>query len=247
MRIALLLTGAAACSSASNAGPTLDGSPGGPDARPVADAPVDQGTGYTHTITIDGTDDFLAGEQFSTTSAAYGARVTWDANHVYVGYSGPDLDPAALDTGFKWLFVYFDFDPGAATGATTSLRYNTQAATFPPGFGAELYARWKADGSFASIDQRQPDGTYTELATPTADQAGTFVELAIPRVLLGGATTIGVVTWMINEKPDFEGSFAGLYPGNFADGYAATLPLTKYLRIDFASDAAPNDPANQAP
>lgn len=246
MRIALLLS-LAACSTANSGGPKLDAGPDEPDARPTADAPVDQVTGYTHTITIDGVDDFLAAEQFPTTSAAYGARVTWDDNNVYVGYSGPDLDPAALDTGFKWLFVYFDFDPGAATGATSSLRYNTQAAMFPAGFGAELYARWKCDGSLASIEERRPDGTYTTLATPTADQAGTFVELAIPRVLLGGATTLGVVTWMINEKPDFEGSFAGLYAGNFADGYNAALPVTKYLRIDFTSTAAPNDPANQAP
>ena len=52
---------------------------------------------------------------------------------------------------------------------------------------------------------------------------------------------------MINEKPDFEGSFAGLYGDNFTDGYAAALPLTRYLRIDFVSPLAPNDPENRAP
>ena len=66
-------------------------------------------------------------------------------------------------------------------------------------------------------------------------------------MLLGGGDTIGIVTWMINEKPNFEGSFAGLFADNFADGYNAQLPLTKYLRIDFTSARVPNDPANVGP
>jgi hypothetical protein len=230
-----------ACSTARSNAPDADASA---DAPP---APLDAPGAYRHTILIDGSDDFVAAEQFPTTSAAYAARVAWDDEHVYVGYSGPDLDPAALDTASKWLFVYVDFDPGAGSGAATSQRYNTQQAAFPAGFGAELYARWKCDASFASIEQRLPDDTYTTLATPTAAQAGDFVELAIPRVLLGGAETIGLVTWMINEKPDFEGNFAGLYADNFTDCYGEQLPLTRYLRVDFASSRAPNDPANAAP
>jgi hypothetical protein len=235
----------AACGTAGSAG--LDSNP--PDDAPLGAEmiPGDELAPYRHTITIDGGDDFVALEQFPTTSGAYTARVTWDDASVYVGYSGPDLDPAALDTSFKWLFVYVDFDPGAATGATTSLRYNTQQAMFPAGFGAELYARWKADATFTSIEQRQSDDTYTTIDTPVAQQAGTFVEFAIPRALLGGSSEIGLVTWMINEKADVEGSFAGLYGDSFTDGYAPALPLTRYLRINFISPLAPNDPANRAP
>ena len=244
IRAAFLLL--AACGTAGSAGPKLDAGDD-PDAPVGFDTPGDELIPYRHTIAIDGSDDFVALEQFPTTSGAYAARVTWDDAHVFVGYSGPDLDPTALDTGFKWLFVYVDFDPGAASGGIDSLRYNTQQATFPAGFGAELYARWKCDASLASIEQRQPDGTYTTIATPNAQQAGSFVELAIPRVLLGGATQIGLVTWMINEKPNFEGTFGGLYADNFVDGYFPVLPLTKYLRIDFTSPLPPNDPANRAP
>ncbi|MBS1121360.1 MAG: hypothetical protein H6Q90_3588 [Deltaproteobacteria bacterium] len=249
----LLLVGSlAACGVAGNAGPKLDGGtdrdvPVGFDAPVGFDTPPDELGAYRHSIQIDGADDFVAAEQFPTTSNAYAARIAWDDHAVYVGYSGPDLDPAALDTANKWLFVYIDVDPGAATGGATSLRYNTQQATFPSGFGAELYARWRCDGTFASIEHRAADDTYTTIDTPTSAQSGTFVELAIPRTLLGGATSIGVVTWMINEKPTFEGNFAGLYPDNFADGYSATLPLTRYLRVDFASPAQPNDPSHTAP
>jgi hypothetical protein len=247
LALAALASLSLACGTAGSAGPKLDGGNDDPDAPVGFDTPGDEQTAYRHTIAIDGADDFVALEQFPTTSTAYAARVTWDDQHVFVGYSGPDLDPSALDTGFKWLFVYVDFDPGGATGGTASQRYNTQQGAFPTGFGAELYARWKCDATLASIEQRQSDDTYTTVATPQAEQSGDYVELAIPRLLLGGAQTIGIVTWMINEKPNFEGSFAGLYTGNFTDGYSAALPLTKYLRVDFASPLPPSDPANLAP
>lgn len=240
-----LVTLVAACGTARgvapDAGDGLDAPPGRDDAG------GDGGAGYRHTIQLDGQDDFFSAEQFATTSDGYAARVTWDDDALYVGYAGPDLDPAALDTATKWLFVYVDLDPGAATGGAASQRYNTQQAAFPTGFGAELYARWKCDGSLASIEQRAADDSYATVGALTAAQAGDYVELAIPRALLGGAPAIGVVTWMINEKPDFEGSFAGLYEDNFADGYGPALPLTKYLRVDFAAGAAPNDPGNVAP
>jgi hypothetical protein len=245
----LLVASLAACGTAGSASPKLDSGTAEHDARIGVDSPPppDQLGTYRHTIQIDGGDDFAPAEQFATTSAAYTARVTWDDQAVYVGYSGPDLDPAAADTGTKWMFVYLDVDPGAATGGTTSLRYNTQQATFPSGFGAELYARWRCDATLSSLEQRAADGTYAAIGTPIAGQAGTFAELAIPRSLLGGGTSIGLVTWMINEKPGLEGSFAGLFGDNFADGYSAALPLTRYLRIDFSSPASPNDPANVAP
>ncbi|MEJ7596704.1 MAG: hypothetical protein WKG01_02240 [Kofleriaceae bacterium] len=214
----------------------------------AADAPLDgMAAAYSHTITIDGNDDFVAADTFTTTSASYTAKVSWDSEHVYLGYAGPDLDPAAPQAATKWLFAYVDVDPGAATGAITSQLYRTQRAAFPSGFGAEYYARWKCDASLVSLEQHQAGDTWVSAATPASARTGTFVELAIPRAVLGPATTIGVVTWMINEQDGVEASYAGLYTGNFTDGYTASLPITKYLRIDFASPRAPNDPANQVP
>lgn len=251
-RLTLVLPAALACSTAQ--APHLDGgaTDAARDARVDAaggDAPADAAGPYRRTITIDGVDDFVAAEQFPTTSTGYAARVTWDAQHVYVGYRGPDLDPAALDAQHKWLFVYVDVDPGATpTGATQGQTYNTQTATFPAGFGAEYYARWKCDTTLATIERHAGGGTWTTSPTaPITGHAGNFVELAIPRSVLGASTQLGIVAFMINEKPQFEGSFAGLFAGNFTDGYAATLPLTKFLRADLTAARAPNDPANVAP
>jgi hypothetical protein len=251
MRIAAAILLFTACSHGTS--PKLDAAPvDRRDAPPEdIDAPVLPGDDLAparHTITVDGIDDFFASEQFATTSNGYGARVTWDEANVYLGYGGPDLDPTALDTATKWLFVAIDVDPGGSTGAAQSLAYNTQRAVFPTGFGAEFYARYKCDGTFTTLEQFAGNDTWMTSATaPQLARSGSFVELAIPRSVFNGATAVGITAWMINEKPDFEGTFAGLYAGNFTDGYAPALPLTKYLRADFTSPRAPNDPLNEAP
>jgi len=221
------------------------------DAGNPPDAAPDAGVGkYRHTITIDGTNDFALGDTFATTSASYTAYVTWDDTDLFLGYQGPDLDPAAPNTDTKWVFAYLDVDPGAATGEAQSETYNTQRATFPTGFGAEYYVRWKCDASFATIEMADGAGGWTTIAgAVTNGHAGDFVELSIPTEAFGGPSVavIGVETWMINEQATVEGTYAGLYPTNFTDGYYPDLALTAYLRADFLAPNAPNDPANRRP
>ncbi len=131
-------------------GPRLD-SGLDPDASPGSDAEDASSDGpqpYRHTIAIDGTDDFAAVDRFETTSSpSFAAMVSWDATNLYIGYSGPDLDPNVGGAGTKWLFVYLDT---AAGGATASQQYNTQSAALP--FGADHYLRHKADGTVSSLE-----------------------------------------------------------------------------------------------
>lgn len=226
--------------------PIVDAPPDGPPQPPI-DAPDAPPGPYQHTIAIDGTDDFLTTERFGTTSATYEADITWDATNLYLGYHGADIDGTTPNAGQKWVFAFVDADPGAATGALVSPTYNTQHAAFPTGFGAEYYLRWKCDGSFATIEQYAAGAWTTSATTPTIARTGQLVELAFPRSLLGGATTAGIATYMINEADQVEATYAGLYPTSFTDGYGAAVPIAHYLRADFTAMRAPNDPANQAP
>jgi hypothetical protein len=258
------LVALAGCSTA--AAPFLDSGTGNepprPDAPPVdmpppidmppidMPPPIDAPPGiYSHTVTIDGVDDFTAVEQFATTSNGFAARVTWDATNIYIAYTGPDIAPTTSDAKQKWLFAYVDTDPGAATGATESQTYNTQKAKFPAGFGAEFYARWRCDATFHTLEKHAGGASWsTTGAVPPASQVGPYLEFAIPRVAIESTgTSIGLVTWMINEKPGVEGTFAGLFQGNFTNGYGAAMQLTKYLRIDLTSPNPPNDPGNVGP
>nr|HEX4314816.1 hypothetical protein [Kofleriaceae bacterium] len=249
VRLAALIVAGAGATAA--CGPTpaarLDSSTAGDGAVEHGDSPD---TPYSHTILLDGSDDFSAGEVFTTTTPGFGADVTWDDTNIYVGYSGTDLSTGTQDAASKWLFVFVDADPGNGTGAATSLAYNTQHATFPPGFGADYYLRWKCDGTFTTIEQAdssQQTGWSTTNQTVQFGQAGEYLEVAFPRSLLGGATSAGVLAFMINEGDNVESSFGGLYAGNFVDGYAADLVTTRYLRADFTSSLSPNNPDNEAP
>jgi hypothetical protein len=219
------------------------------DAQGQTDAAHDAsttGSAYSHTIVIDGVNDFTPDEAFTTTTATYGAHVTWDVTNIYVGYTGDDIAGTTESPSTKWLFVYIDADPGASTGSPTSEMYNTEQATFPSGFGAEYYARWKCDGTFSSI-QQYGSGAWTMSAmTLDVARSGNYVELAFPRSLLGGSTKAGVLTYMLNEEDNSEGQYAGIYVGNFTDGYAAELSITEYLAADFTSSRVPNDTANVA-
>ena len=217
------------------------------DARPFLDSPLPDTPSqqpYRHAIALDGVDDFATGEQFATTSASFDARIAWDDQNLYIGYGGPDLAPSTSDAGTKWLFVYLDT---AAGGEAQSETYNTQRATFPSGFTADYYVSYKCDGTLTRL-RHATGGTWSDAApAPATAQADTFLELSIPLSSIGAGAQVGIVTWMINEKMLAEGSFAGLYAGNFTDGYAANLALTTYLAADFTLPRAPNDPANQQP
>lgn len=219
-----------------------------PDARALADASMQiDGSSqvpYRHAIALDGLDDFATGEQFATTSTSYEARVTWDEKNIYIGYSGADLAPTTGDANTKWLFIYLDTKPG---GEAQSEQYNTQRATFPSGFAADYYVRYKCDGTFTTLERNDAGTWNTATPAPVTAQANTFFELSLPLTSIGAGTQVGIVTWMINEKSTVEGSFAGIYANNFTDGYATNLALTSYLGADFTSPRGPNDPANKKP
>ncbi len=235
----LLLIALAACGP-TPLGPRLDGGLD-PDSSSSSDAQSDAGSEpYRHTIAIDGTDDFAAVDRFDTTSSpSFAAMVSWDATNLYIGYSGPDLDPNVGGAGTKWLFVYLDTVAG---GATASQQYNTQSAALP--FGAEHYLRHKADGTVNSLESY--DGVNWATSTsPVTAQGTSFFEMSISRAALGSPTTIRLAAWMINEQNLAEATFAGLYTGNFVDGFNPAV--TKYLEVDLDGERVPNDPANAKP
>ncbi|HSD88831.1 MAG TPA: hypothetical protein VLB44_14990, partial [Kofleriaceae bacterium] len=213
-----------------------------PDAAPILDTP---GQPYRHVIAIDGNDDFASGDTFPTTSASFLARVSWDDVNLYVGYSGPDLAVTTGDANKKWLFAYLDTTAG---GETQSELYNTQRATFPAGFAADYYLRYKVDGTFSTLEHATGSGTWTTASpAPVTAQTGMFVEMSIPLSAIGAGTQLDLVSYMINEKNLAEGTYAGLYTTNFTDGYSANMQLTAYLHADFTSSRAPNDDANRRP
>lgn len=208
----------------------------------------DAGAGYRHTITMDGVNDFnAANEAFTTTSASYQAFITWDANNLYVGYTGSDI---SAQSSTKWVFVYIDVDPGSNNGSSTGEKYNTEQPAFPSGFLADDYYAWRTDGLFPQF-KRYTNSAWSPISSGSVmvQQNGTYVEIQIPFSSIGVSNPqkLGVVTLMMNEQTGAEGSYAGLYSNSFTDGKYASIPIQYYLAADLTSSAAPNDPANRKP
>jgi len=178
-------------------------------------------TGFSHTINIDGANDFTAHERFATTSGGYTAYVTWNSSHVFIGYEGP-----GVASGTKSLMIYFDTTTG---GATLTEQRNIM---FPNGFAPDAHFRWSRS---STVD-----------AVVAVSKSGNFVELAIPLSSIGATNKLGIATFIIDSAT--ESTFAGLYSPSFIDGYSspgAPKPIMHWLDATLSLPTPPNDPSRQ--
>ena len=212
---------------------TVDAGP--PDLGPIA--------GYRHTITIDGVDDFAAVDRLATTTGGYEARLSWDADALYVGMTGADIGSGSAT---RWLLVFIDTN-GVTAGSNTGVPYNTQTPRLPPGFFADYAFRWKANNTFQSL-QRWNGSAWEDTATvPATFQAGSFVETRLALADLGRPTNLGVAMLMLNEAAGVEFSYAGSPAGTFTDGYYGSIPMSRWIAADLALASPPNDPSRLRP
>jgi len=185
---------------------------------------------WSHAIAIDGVNDFTAEERFATTSGGYTGWITWDADHLYVGYQGPEI---AAGSATKWLLIYFG---AVGPGTTAGVTYTTQSPHLP--FPATHHARLKLDRSFFSLLAFN-GSAWSPAATGTMSYGlqGDFVELRFPLANLGAPATLAVHVSMISEAPG-EWTWGGIPSTTFpSDGY--DRDYTHYLEFDLAGTGAP--------
>lgn len=201
----------------------------GPDAEPDPDA---EPAAYTHTIAIDGVNDFIMGfEQVTTTTGSFHAFVSWDADYLYLGLAGPDV---AANSGTKFWLIYL----GGVNGTSSGEDYNTQRPQLA--FSAQTHIRWRTNNSFTSA--KQWTGTaWQEAGWSFAGdlfQQGQFVEMRVPRADLGSPDAIQVHMSMINENGGVEATFAGAPQGSFSDGYDPDY--ARFYQFDLGDDTPPS-------
>ncbi len=223
----------------------------GPDTYDAGPDTFDAGP-WVHTINVDGVKDFHEGtEKFLTTTTGFSAWITWDANNLYVAYEG--IDVGSNLSAEKWLLIYIDVDPGGGTGTNTAEQYRTQKPLFPSNFYADHYVRWRTDDLLLGVRSWTGTAWGTGVATGvTRAKTGGYIEFKIPRTtLFPASSSIGIMTYFLNEKDFGEFTWAGLYAGNFTDGYYNTssnpLQISKYLLADFNLQLPPNDVSRKKP
>jgi hypothetical protein len=203
----------------------------GTDAGPLA--------GYRHTITIDGVNDFdAAPERFDTTTAGYSFYVSWDDTSLYFGVDGTDIGSGSSTS---WVLVYLDTN-GTGLGTTVGVTYNTQTPAMPPGLVADYVFRWRTDDGFQSVQRwnAATSGWVDTAIAPTTFHTGGFVETRLALADLGATGTFSLAALMLNEVALGEWSYAGMPTGTFADGYYASIPMTRRLFVDRSLTANPN-------
>jgi len=171
---------------------------------------------YQHTITIDGTNDFVIGdERFASTSSGYYGYYAWDATYLYVGAQGTDIGGGA-DAPSKWLLIYI----GGTPGTTTGVKYGAGAISIQPTlpFPARYHVQWRTDGG-ATLASQWSGSTWGFVTFGgNVSRQGTYVELRIPLADIGNPTTLDVHLSMVNEKSGSEWTYSGVPSTSFADG-----------------------------
>lgn len=217
--------------------PTSDG---GPTTEGGSEAGREAGV-VAHTI--DGTNDFTAGEKLATSSPLYDAYISWDETNVYFGMSGKDVGEVSDK---KWVLIYVDGNPGAGnSGSALGIRYDCSAACTPQQaslpFNAGFHLRWKADGNYTNLQKwdpaAQPAPAWVNVGPiSTVQRKGTFMELSIALSALGKPTKLKVHMNMLIEQAGVEWTYAGVPSTSFTDGKAAS-PFGKFFEFDVTDRA----------
>ncbi len=207
-----------------------------PDSAP--DATDDAGDeAYSHTIVIDGVNDFVnSDERFMTSSGGYWAWAAWDAVYLYLAMQGPNVGSGDVH---RWVVVYL----GGTPGTTTGVSYNTQQPGLP--FPARWHVAWRCSNDLMTASEHT-GAAWTDAAwdfTGDAYLTDNFVEMRIPLADIGVAppAALDVVMYMVNDTDLFEWSYAAMPSSAFADGYDADF--SHHFTFDLGATTLPADHA----
>jgi hypothetical protein len=199
---------------------------------------------YAHTITIDGTNDFVvADERFATTTGdPFYGYVAWDQAHLYVGMEGPDLVGGA-GSDAKWLVIYV----GGTPGTTTGVSYGQGSGTIQPDlpFVARYQIQWRANNTLTAAYEWGGSAWLDAGWDFTGDvwQNGNYVELRIPRSAIGSPSTVELHLSLINEASGGEYTFAGVPSTSFTD--AADPDYGSFFAFDLTGAGVPTSHSPQ--
>jgi len=186
-----------------------------------------------HTITIDGTNDFTASENFSTSTSGWTDYFTWDATNLYFGISGADVD-----TDGKVSFIYIDIDPTGSNGSTSSINWNRNH-TLP--FNADWAFAYKAQSGADYWNLRNYSGgawLADQTFNGSVSLGSDFLEVSIPKADIGTPTEIKIVIFVQNNDGSWTWSSA---PSNAITDGAGDKTFSHYLGYTLADGYTPNN------
>jgi hypothetical protein len=202
-----------------------------------------------HTILIDGNNDFQSDETFSTSSLGYNAYVTWDANNIYLGYSGADIGSGQSNT--KWIIFYFDTDanlnPLSGNGTQSAIGFNTQNWNLP--FRADYMIQIRTDGGYNAL-KRFNGSSWVDVTPHNMEifdnNSQNYIEIKIPKASLNNPSKIYLIGYFVNEQSGGEWTYAS-FPDNSlrsGDGYKNPGYFDHWYGFELTNGISPNASSN---
>ena len=205
------------------------------------------GAAYSHTIEIDGEDDFTEDEQLGATDAK-GVALSWDADRIYVGITGEDMTRTNLVAYVVVGARHHADSPGGAhvpagrwfEGSTTLLPFHASHVFMVKSVEGAPEAHAREWSGVAWGARRDASGQVQ------AQLGAEFTELSIDRAALGeGVRQLDVLVYLKNLGSDCGGqcepgwgwTFGATDP-TFEPGYGDRI-LSRYRRADLEGPGPP--------
>ncbi len=205
-----------------------------------------QTTSTYRTENIDGINNFNQTlEKFNTTRAEISAYVTWDAEYLYIGYSG-NTPAGALTDGGRAIHIYIDSDPQlvptTGTGSTAG-----DAWLWNPvlPFTANYHYVFKTSDN-SEIKRKYNGGGWGNQAFGTLNwknTSGNYWEIRISRADLGGANAWNVLAYVEEDWTGGSAWISGGMPQGLFTNTQTQGPIifnNKFLNVQFVDKMAPN-------
>ncbi|AFM11366.1 Ig-like domain-containing protein [Turneriella parva] len=200
-------------------------------------------TRYYRTESIDGTNNFVAGETFATTQGVAGdVYVTADSTYLYVGVRHTDIQASGAGAGNKFAYILFATDLNDANGLNTSSDSKAK-------FGAASKMRWhwktRIDGANYT-EYQQANGT--NWSTTWNDnkndwRAAGYVEARILLTEFGGTapSAIKIAAYIVDYNGDSgNGWVYNLLSGATEGSGSVARDLVKYIDYNRTLSTTPN-------
>ena len=162
---------------------------------------------WSHTIGLDGVNDFTKNESFTTTTSGQHAFITWDVDYLYIGYENIAPDES--------LNIYLST---GATGTLVSDKLAAQQVLLASTADRAVVVR--SDG--ASFLQWSGASWLKMPVAVDVARTARFVEVRIPFAILGTGPRLGVATFVAGDTVH-----GALFASSWMDGYSpAGAPKT---------------------
>ena len=200
-------------------------------------------TRYYRTETIDGTNNFVAGETFATAQGAAGdIYVTADSTYLYVGMRHSDIQAADAGAGNKFVYFTFATDLNDANGLNTS---SDNKAKFGSASKMRWYWKTRIDG-VNYTEYKQANGTdWTTTWNDNKNDWRTagYIEARILLTEFGGTApnSIKVAAYIIDYNGDGGNGWVYNILSGATEGSGSTpRDLVKYIDYNRTLSTNPN-------